>query len=88
MLQGKVHMAQFSVEIRHLVGSVLAEKQQRCRRTLVLPVFHAERRRSKGGPVVAICTIMLDQKHGPKTSQGKREPAAIAPSWVYAPSSE
>jgi hypothetical protein len=28
MLQGKVHMAQFSVEIRHPVGSVLAEKQQ------------------------------------------------------------
>ena len=28
MLQGKVHMAQFSVKIRHPVGSVLAEKQQ------------------------------------------------------------
>jgi hypothetical protein len=27
MLQGQVHMAQFSVEIRHSVGSVLAEKQ-------------------------------------------------------------
>jgi hypothetical protein len=32
MLQGKVHMAQFSVEIRHPVGSVLAEKQHYCRR--------------------------------------------------------
>jgi hypothetical protein len=35
MLQGKVHMAQFSVKIRHPAGSVLDEKQQGAKRKYV-----------------------------------------------------